>query len=134
MMRIIPETYFLAGEQLLLFGGACLLGIPAGLCVDLFRILRTIFPHHSLAVALEDILCCLLCSLFLMCYTYAFARGEFRMYYAAGMLIGFLLYECTVGLILVQFLRRMLRPWKNRKRIAPICRKMGKRFGKSAEK
>ncbi len=129
MMRLIPETYFLAPEQLLLFGGACLMGIPAGLLLDAFRILRVLFPHHALAVALEDMILCVLWAFMLLGFTYAFARGEFRMYYAAGMFLGLVLYEVTLGVWLLRLLRML-----GRKRFAPICRKKQTRFGKTSEK
>lgn len=129
MMRIIPETYFLVPEQLLLFGGACLMGVPAGLLLDLFRLLRVCFPHHSAAVVLEDVILCVLWAFMLLAFTYAFARGEFRMYYAAGMFLGMLLYETVFGVWLLRLMRLL-----KKKRFAPICRKKQTRFGKTSEK
>lgn len=129
MMRIIPETYFLVPEQLLLFGGACLMGVPAGLLLDVFRLLRVLLPHNALAVALEDVILCVLWAFMLLGFTYAFARGEFRMYYAAGMFLGLVLYEVTLGIWLLRVLRML-----KSKRFAPICRKKQMRFSQTSEK
>ncbi len=127
--HMVPDTYVLAQEQLLLFGGACLLGIPIGLLADILRLLRRLLPHHSLLVMLEDILFLLGASLLLLGYTHAFAGGIFRLYYAAGCLIGFILHECTLGLLIMQtlgkvceWLQRLLSPCRSR--IALFCKKV----------
>lgn len=132
--KIIPETYFLAQEQLLLFGGACLLGIPAAIALDILRVVRTVIPHHAIIVAIEDIMFCILCGFLLLCYTFAFARGEFRMFYAAGCLLGFVIYECAVGTFSLKCIRKLVGMFRKTKRIAPICRKQRGRFVKTTQK
>lgn len=107
--KIIPETYFLVNEQLKLFGGACLLGIPAGVIFDGMRLLRGAIPHHAAVTALEDIVVCLLGTWMLLCYIWAFGRCEFRMFYPFGMLLGWVMYECTVGICITGTLRNVLR-------------------------
>ena len=52
----IPDTYFTVQEQTTLFLFACLLGLPMGLLFDLFRMLRVLFRHAIVVVAIEDIL------------------------------------------------------------------------------
>ena len=52
----IPDTYFTVQEQTTLFLSACLLGLPMGLLFDLFRMLRVLFRHALVVVAIEDIL------------------------------------------------------------------------------
>lgn len=136
---IIPDTYFMAGEQLALFGGACLLGIPVGMLFDAARLLRRLLPHHSAAVAAEDVLCIILSSFLLLGYTAAFARGEFRLYYAAGCLLGFVLYECTLGRVVITvggwFCKLLRAPFRRLgHRIASICRKLCHGFVRSAKK
>lgn len=97
LLHIVPETFLSPEEQLLLFGGACLLGIPCGLVFDSFRLLRRLIPHHPAAVALEDVLAPVICGILLIGYTSSFAKGDFRLYYVIGCLGGFVLYECTIG-------------------------------------
>lgn len=133
-VKIIPETYFLVQEELLLFGGACLLGLPAGIFFDLLRAVRAVFPHHGIAVALEDIVFCCLCAMLLLCYTFAFARGEFRLFYVWGFCIGFVLYICTAGSLFLKCFRKIIRICKRRKQNARICRKWRRIFGSSAKK
>ncbi len=127
-LQIVPETYFTANEQLLLFGGACLLGIPAGLAFDAGRILRRTLPHRAAVVAIEDVLFLLYVSLLLLGYSYAFARGEFRVYYAMGCLLGWALYACTIGRLVVGVLAGLLRVpcW--------ICKKICLRFVGNSKK
>ncbi len=125
VLLIIPETYFSAREQLLLFGGACLLGIPAGAVFDVTRLFRRMIPHAAPAAAVEDLLFFVFLAFLLLGYSFAFARGEFRVFYAAGCFLGFLLYECTVGRVVLAVLCRLAKllelPGKG---LAWICRKV----------
>lgn len=135
----IPDTFWTTQEELLLFGGACLLGLPAGVLFDCFRLLRRLVPHHAIAVAAEDILFMTAVSLMLLFYASAFAKGVFRGYYAAGCLIGFLMYECTLGRMAVLVLEKLFRvlgmPVSAVGRgIALICKKVWLSFVKSSEK
>lgn len=135
----IPDTFWTTQEELLLFGGACLLGLPAGVLFDVFRLIRKLVPHHSLAVAAEDIVYLTIVSMMLLCYASAFAKGVFRGYYAAGCLIGFLLYECTFGKFTVACIASVFRilgmPVSAVGRgFALICKKVRQRFVKSSEK
>ena len=45
MSNAIPDTFWTTQEELLLFGGSVLLGIPAGILFDLWRILRRLRPQ-----------------------------------------------------------------------------------------
>lgn len=135
----IPDTFWTTQEELLLFGGACLLGLPTGLLFDVFRLLRRLLPHHAIAVAAEDIIWLTAVSTALLCYASGFAKGVFRGYYAAGCLIGFLLYECILGRPVVLLLEKLFRllsaPVAAAGRsFALICRKVCCRFVKSSKK
>ena len=48
----IPDTFWTIQEELSLFGGACLLGIPAGILFDMNRLFRrmksSIVPNSGL--------------------------------------------------------------------------------------
>ncbi len=98
---VIPETFVSPEEQMLLFAGACLLGIPCGLVFDGMRLLRRLIPHHPAAVAAEDVLFPIISIILILGYTSAFALGQFRMYYVFGCILGFILYECTLGQIVI---------------------------------
>lgn len=100
MRHIIPETFVSVKMQLLLFGGSCLMGIPCGMVTDFFRILRRILPHCRTAVVMEDIFCAAVSAILLAGYMTAFAKGDFRIYYVIGALMGFVLYECAISGVL----------------------------------
>lgn len=101
------ESFFTASQQLRLFLLSCLFGVPIGIVYDIFRALRIIFPHGKLLVAIEDILFFVIYGIFLMCFTITAARSEFRVYFCAGNLLGFLVYFFTVGNAVVSVIRRI---------------------------
>ncbi len=136
---MIPDTFWTTQEELLLFGCAVLLALPAGVLFDLLRLFRRLIPHHPLAVALEDVLWLLTVSLLLLLYATAFAKGVFRVYYAAGCLLGFVIYLCTIGRVTVPLLARLLRTAglpavRLGQGFAKICTKVRHRFVKSSKK
>lgn len=102
----IPETYFTIQEQTTLFLYACLLGLPIGLFYDIFRVLRVLFPHHLIAITLEDILFCFSCAVVLAAFTVTACRGEFRLFYPVGMLLGSFLWRFLFGNPFLKIIRR----------------------------
>ena len=72
---MIPETFFTVNEQIKLFLICILFGFPIGLFYDIFRIIRIMIPHSSLAAALEDILFFSVYAVFITSFTYAAARS-----------------------------------------------------------
>ena len=135
----IPDTFWTTQEELTLFGGSILLGIPAGLLFDVFRLFRRCIRHPAPAVAAEDTLWLLGVSLLLLFYASACAKGVFRAYYAAGCLIGFVLYELTLGtptVRMLDLLRQILcvpLRWVGRS-FASICTKINSRFVRIIQK
>lgn len=103
----IPETFFSVSEELRLFGLSCLAGAAFGLVWELLRTLRVLLPHNSFLTAAEDIAFFMLYSVFMMCFTTAAARGEFRVYYIIAGSTGFLLYILTVGSIISAAVRKI---------------------------
>ncbi len=139
---IIPETFRSVSEQLTLFGISCLLGIGIGICWDICRAVRIIFPYNSVLVALEDILFACGYAIFLSAFVSAAARGEFRFYYVIGNLLGFALYLATVGSAVVRTIRKLftlingafnviIRPFKSL--YAFLCKKYGAKFVRSSK-
>ncbi|MEE5993058.1 MAG: spore cortex biosynthesis protein YabQ [Oscillospiraceae bacterium] len=129
----IPDTFWTIEEELALFGGACLLGIPTGILFDMGRLFRRVIPHHHrLTIAIEDILWMILVAVLLLCYASGFAKGVFRAYYAVGCLLGFILYECTLGQPTVTLLYKVfVKPFTG---IARIYTKGWQRFVQSTKK
>ena len=139
MSNAIPDTFWTTQEELLLFGGSVLLGIPAGILFDLWRILRRLRPHPAWLVAIEDTLWVISAGMLLLCYADTFAKGVFRGYFALGCGIGFVLYACTAGKAVTNgitaFLRLLQMPM-NRvcAGFASICRKAVCTFVRSTKK
>lgn len=98
---IIPETFFSVNQHLMLFFLSCLTGAFLGVLYDIFRILRIALPHSRIAVFFEDFLFCLVWSLSLMMLATVSARGELRLFFAIGSLLGFILYLVTVGRLVI---------------------------------
>ena len=93
----IPDTFRTVQQELALFGGSVLLGIPSGIFLDGFRLFRRCVRHPALAAAVEDALWLLGTAVLLLCYASACAKGVFRVYYAVGCLLGLIVYELTLG-------------------------------------
>lgn len=104
----VPETFFTVREQLFLFGLSCLFGVLLGVVYDFFRTFRIIVPHNFWLVLIEDILFLVIYSVFLSTFAAAAARGEMRLYYVAGNLLGFILYIFTVGSAVICTIKKLL--------------------------
>lgn len=113
MRSIIPETYFSFTEHTQLFFYSCIIGILLGVIYDFFRVFRIVFPHNSFLVMLEDIIFSLIYIIIIVAFTSAFARGEFRMFYIFGNILGFILYFFTLGRILLLSIRKLLSLFKS---------------------
>lgn len=108
-MTEIPGDHLTIYVQSMRFLGSFLLGLPIGLLLDCFRTLRAVLPHHAIAVFLEDTLFAFLSCFLLQCYVWMYADGMLRWQYAAGALLGFLLYLLTVGAVWMRILKRLRR-------------------------
>ncbi len=108
MRNIIPETYFSFSEHTYLFIFSCIAGIVLGIVYDFFRAFRIIVPHNRILVMFEDIIFFLIYIITLVSFTSAFARGEFRVFYIFGNILGFILYFFSVGRIAVLIIRKLV--------------------------
>ncbi|NLK70130.1 MAG: hypothetical protein GX286_01650 [Clostridiales bacterium] len=131
------ETFFTATEQTKLFLLSCLLGIPIGITFDIFRVIRAILPHNKIMVAIEDILFMFSYAAFVMCFSIVASRGEFRVFYIIGNILGFTVYFFSVGNIVVgtvrkivlfihKLLSKVFSPLRNK--ILLICAKIKEKF------
>lgn len=104
---IIPETFYSVDEQLLLFGISCLFGAVIGVFYDVFRTVRIIFPHNAWLVLIEDISFLAAYTVFINAFVSAVARGELRFYFIIGNILGFIIYLCTVGNIVIKTMKKL---------------------------
>lgn len=88
--------------QLMLFIVSIIIGIVMGVLFDIFRVIRKIVHHHSLTVQLEDIFYWILCALIGFYILYICNYAEIRVYVFIGMLLGSILYFCTVSILVIQ--------------------------------
>jgi hypothetical protein len=105
---LIPDTYLTVHEELLLFFGAVLLGCALEILFDLFRAFRLIIPHKTAATAIEDIIFILIWAGSVVCFTSVFAKGDLRIFYIIGNILGLILWRVTIGNPLVRLLSRLL--------------------------
>lgn len=99
------ETFFTPSEQALFFLYSVLLGGGIGVVYDLFRTLRILVPHTSFFVVLEDILFLFVWAVILIVFSVEVCRGEVRIYYLIGNVLGFGLYLFTIGKVVVKVMR-----------------------------
>ena len=103
----VPETFFSVSEEIFLFGLSCLFGIIIGICYDIFRTARILFPHNTALVVIEDVVFMAGYAVFLSSFSSVFARGEMRFYYVAGNAIGFVFYFFTIGSIIIGVMKKI---------------------------
>lgn len=72
-------------------------GMLLGVGYELLRIIRTVIPHHSFAVGVEDTFYLSFCGLVLFGLSMEIGNGNFRATYLLFAAIGFILYIFTVG-------------------------------------
>ena len=88
-------------SQTWIFLGAIVLGAGLGVYYDAFRILRIAIPHAPWAVCMEDLLFFLLGGVLTACYLLVTEYGELRLFILVGETIGFILYHCTIGVVVM---------------------------------
>ncbi|NLT10140.1 MAG: hypothetical protein GXY08_11655 [Ruminococcus sp.] len=103
----VPETFFSVNEELRLFWLSCLYGAAFGLVFELFRTARLLFRHNALLVMIEDLAFCAIYCIFLSSFASAAARGELRLYFPIGNILGFTLYLATVGSLVSAAMKKL---------------------------
>ncbi len=112
-MKLELQNFWTAGEQLQLFGLACLLGIPVGIFSD-FCNLITAVCRKVWVQGLMDILFWLCYGCFLLCFCAAYSESVVRVYCAVGNLCGFLLWKLTVSVPCLHWIRNRKRWFQER--------------------
>ncbi|MDE6539166.1 MAG: spore cortex biosynthesis protein YabQ [Ruminococcus sp.] len=103
----VPETFFSVSEEIFLFGLSFVFGIIIGICYDVFRTARILFPHNTALVVIEDVVFMAGYAVFLSSFSAVFARGELRFYYVIGNAIGFIFYFFTIGSIIISVMKKI---------------------------
>lgn len=91
------ETFFTLREEGALFLLSAAMGVPLGVIFDIFRAIRALRRERAWLTAIEDMLFFVIYAAMSVCFTVIFGRGQFRLYFMAGNLIGFALWHMTLG-------------------------------------
>ncbi len=80
-----------------------MVGFGAAMAViyDVFRILRRIIPHNSVAVGAEDLIFWLCLSVPAFCFVLFINDGVFRLYFILGILLGIFVYRETFSRLII---------------------------------
>ncbi len=86
-------------ETSLIWQLACfsLCGVFLGVGYEILRVIRTVIPHHSFTVGVEDTFYLALCGLVLFGLSMETGNGNFRASYLLFAALGFIAYFLTVG-------------------------------------
>lgn len=116
---------FISGE---LFKLAMSIGFGAAMAAiyDIFRILRRIVPHNTVAVSTEDLLFWVCLGFPAFGFVLFINDGIFRLYFVLGIMLGIFAYRETVSRILVKFIVFLLK--KIIKIFTAVLKKIHKAF------
>lgn len=103
----VPETFFSVSEEIFLFGLSCVFGVIIGVCYDVFRTARILFPHNTVLVVIEDVVFMAGYAVFLSSFASVCARGELRFYYVVGNALGFTVYFFTLGSVVIGTMKKI---------------------------
>ena len=84
-----------------MFLGSIALGAGLGVCYDLFRVLRVAVATPPAVVAVEDVVFAAVCAAATLVYLICADCGEIRLFVLVGEAVGFTLYHCTIGAVVI---------------------------------
>lgn len=86
---------------------AVVLGAGLGVVYDCFRVIRIVFPpaKKTGAVNASDVIFCLIYGFSIFFYSVMLGRGEVRLFYFAGSVLGFALYIFSIGSVVTGIIR-----------------------------
>jgi len=109
-------------------------GVFIGIYYDIFRFLREMGLNSKPAVIAEDLFFCLSISIPVFLFFCAVNRGNISPYSLIVMLLGAILYRCTIGRITVIIFKLILKPFRVMfKAIAKLWRKIHHRKKRSSK-
>lgn len=106
------ETFFTTTEQTNLFLLSILVGALLGVVYEIFRVIRITLPHNDIAVFFEDLLFSFIWGFSMLVFVIELGRGELRLFFVIGNIIGFVLYFLTVGNVVNRVIRMLARAVK----------------------
>lgn len=95
-------------EQTWMFVMSIALGAALGVCYDVFRILRIALRHPTGVVLAEDILFSVVCAAASFLYMLSADRGQLRVFVLVGEVVGFAIYYCTIGTLVIGLSKRII--------------------------
>lgn len=87
--------------QTWMFLMSIVLGAALGVCYDVFRIIRIAVPNPPAVILVEDVTFSLICAGATLIYMIAVDCGEIRVFVLIGEVVGFALYYCTIGTLVI---------------------------------
>lgn len=90
------------GGQLNGFLLSLVVGVVLGVFYDFFRIIRLCITKGKIAVFIQDILFWVVGAFFSYTFVFVINNGNYRIYFAFGELIGFVVYYFTFGEVVIK--------------------------------
>lgn len=112
--------YMALAPSTLLFFYAILFGMIIGACYDIFRIIRVAHTPGKTGILIEDLLFALICTIVTVIFLQCFTDGAFRFFVLIGELMGFILYQLTIGIVIIRIATKIIAIVQ--KIIAMICK------------
>lgn len=88
--------------QTLMFLKSCLLGGAIGLFYEFFRLLRLCFPKNKFFIFVQDLLFFSVTAVVIFAFLLSENCGEIRGFIVFGIILGALIYYCTLGAVIVK--------------------------------
>lgn len=96
-------------DQTMAFLQACILGAGLGLLFDVFRILRIAVPSGKKIIFAQDVLYWSLCAIASFLFILTRTDGVVRFFLLAGELLGWVVYHCTAGILVMRLAQGIIR-------------------------
>lgn len=84
------------------------LGAALGVCYDVFRIVRIAVPNPPAVIVAEDLAYAVICTVATFLFFLTIDCGQIRLFVLFGEVIGFVLYYCTIGVLVLGVSRRII--------------------------
>lgn len=98
----------MAQDQAYLFLVFSMTGVAIGVLFDIFRILRRTIKTSNIITYIEDILFWILTGILILYNIWYFNNGEIRIFMFLGIILGVLIYICTLSKIFIKIFSKVL--------------------------